>query len=150
MPVPDFSRAVDLSRLGGGRGPLDQPPPQQQQDTGIADILDSEVIAIEKVYLTLRERTHVSRRYEAFDREIHQRFEEIGFIVDVKWFDTDQPGTQMPEVTITGRTAGPQDFDHDQMRHEIVNDLLDLGAAESGVIKGGYDQAQRSAEKHQH
>lgn len=145
MTLPDFGSAVDLSRYAA-RTPLGQSSPQ---DTGIVDILDSEVIAIEQVYLILQGRTAVSRRYEAFDREIHQRFNEIGFIVDVKWFETDQRDVQNPEITVIGRIDGPAEFDHDQMRHEIVHDVLDLGVG--GVIKGGYDQAQRNAEeKHQH
>jgi hypothetical protein len=140
-----FNGVVDLSRLA--RGPLGQPP--APQDTGIADILDSEVLALEKVLQALQGRTAVSRRYEAFEREIHQRFNEVGFIVDVKWFETNVPDHLIPEVTVTGRIDGPKEFDHDQMRHEVVSDILELG--EGGVISGAYDKAQRSAaEKHKH
>ena len=103
------------------------------------DILDSEVLEIEKVLNTLRDRVDGRSNIDRgqFDREITDRFAAIGFTVDTKWWHTNIEDVKMPEVTITGRTGRRPDFDHDKMAHEVVNDILGLG--QGGVIKTTQD-----------
>lgn len=97
------------------------------------EILDSEVLEIEKILNTLKDRAE-SHRGELgnFDNEIKTRFAEIGFAVDVKWWHTNIEGVKMPEIEIIGRTIA-RHFDHDKMVHEVTNDVLGLG--DGGVIK---------------
>lgn len=62
------------------------PRPSQEGSTlssSLPDIHDSELERIEKVVQVLNDRTGQHRDREAFRREIIERFEEIGFGVDV-------------------------------------------------------------------
>lgn len=96
------------------------------------EILDSEIIAIEKVLKKLQDKQGKGGvNQEAFRKEIIERFAEAGFKVDVKWYTTNVEGVFMPEVSIVDRLEGQ--FDPDRMVHEVTNDLLGLG--EGGVIK---------------
>ena len=104
------------------------------------DVLDSEIIDIQQTLERLTERARVSRRYDDFDREIKERFAEIGFVVDVLWYETNLADTKMPEVVIKGRTEAKV-FDRDRMTHEVTNDLLGLG--EGGVIKTDKDKVSQ-------
>lgn len=103
------------------------------QDTGPIDIYDSEVIKIEGVLDRVQEQCSGPILVDSVDRMITEEFAKIGFVVDVTWWDTDQPGLFMPEITITGRTE-EHEFDHERMAHEVQSDLLDLG--EGGKISG--------------
>jgi len=106
---------------------LGQPRPQQTTSRAI-ELYDSDILVIEKVYKTLQDRSaHNRRDYDAFDREIKERFHDAGFIVDVKWFHTNIEGVKMPEVDFIGRVDPESEFDHDKMQHEVVEDILDLG-----------------------
>lgn len=97
------------------------------------DIYDSEIAEIERVSNILKVRARQPRNYDDFQREIKERFAEIGFVVDVKWWETNVEGVMMPEIEIIGRVDKSHVFDRDRMVHEVTNDLLDLG--EGGVIK---------------
>lgn len=107
-------------------------------------LYDHEIVAVEKVALKLRERAGLPRTLDDFDREIRQRYEDIGLVVKVNWWSTNVEGTFMPEVEVVGRTE-KHEFDHDEMVHEVTNDLLGLGT--EGVIKS--DKVLRP-EKHKH
>lgn len=111
-------------------------PANQQDLTGRFEVYDSEIIKIEKVLERLKASSTGHRDYESFNREIKERFAEIGFVVSVKWFEFAVGGQKqdgyMPEVEITGRTEH-HTFDHDRMVSEVTGDLLGLG--EGGVIK---------------
>lgn len=98
------------------------------------DILDSEIMECEKVLELLKDRAikHGAINLANFDDEIKTRFAEIGFAVDVKWWHSNVEGVKMPEIEIVGRTSRKA-FDHEQMRHEVVNDILGLGTG--GTIK---------------
>ena len=99
------------------------------------DILDSEMLEIESVLETLKRRSEDGRRLDRgmFDQEIQDRFANIGFKVNVLWYETNMTDVRMPEVTIVGRTEKVGAFDHDKMAHEVTSDILGLG--QGGVIK---------------
>ena len=97
------------------------------------DLYDTEIDAAHQVLTVLNSRAQMRRNRGEFDREIYERFHAVGLLVDVKWFHTDQEDVKMPEITITGRVDDKADFDHDRLKHEIVNDVLGLGTG--GVIK---------------
>lgn len=132
---------MDVPILGQG-GPVAQRRPEyshsdahnQSDLTQAFNLYDSEVLQIEKVTSRLMERAASRRDYDAFDREIRQRFEEIGLVVKINWWSTNVEGVLSPEVDFVGRTE-KHTFDHDQMVHEVTNDILDIG--QGGVIKSG-------------
>jgi len=102
------------------------------------DVYDSEVLEIEKVLNTLKARSRDQmRNYSDFDREVKERFSEIGFYVDVLWYDTNVETVKMPEIVIKGVTDA-RAFDREQMTHEVTNDILGLG--DGGVIKTDKDK----------
>lgn len=102
------------------------------------EILDSEMLDIERVLDTLKARCEDGRRLDRgqFDAEIVDRFARIGFKVDVKWWHTNIEEVKMPEIEIIGRTV-TKEFDHDRMTHEVTSDILGLGTG--GVIKTSAD-----------
>lgn len=100
---------------------------------GMIDLYDTEVDKIHAVLTTLKERAESRRDFDAFDREIKERFWDAGFKVTVNWFHTDQAEVKMPEISVVGRVEEGEEFDHDRLRHEIVNDVLGLGTG--GTIK---------------
>lgn len=95
-------------------------------------LYDHELEAAFKVLARLRERSTSRRDLDSFDREIRQRFEEIGLVVRVQWWDTHQDGVFRPDVDIIGRTHH-EEFDFDRQVHEATHDVLGIG--DSGVIK---------------
>jgi len=129
LGLPNMKGAVDLSKiLGQG-----QTYAGADDVTKTLDVHDSEVNEIHRVLDILRRRSTSARNYDDFQREIIERFAEIGFVVDVRWYETDQPGTLIPDINISARTEKNFVFDRDRQSHEVVNDLLGLG--EGGVIK---------------
>jgi hypothetical protein len=149
---------------GGIYGPdgmsLSPGTPAADDMTKGIDLYDHEIIAIEEVVAAINRRTHDGAKSvdrDALQREIKQRFEEIGLVVSVRWYEFaigDRPeaveGALMPEIVFMGRTEA-KPFDRDQQVHEVTNDLLGLG--EGGVIstKGAeFADYMRNQEKHQH
>jgi hypothetical protein len=106
-------------------------------------VYDHEILAVEKVLQRLRERSASRRDLSDFDREIRQRFEDIGFVVRVDWYDTNVEGTFMPEITMIGRVE-KVDFDFDKQVAEVTGDILELG--DGGVIS----TPREALEKHEH
>ncbi len=106
---------------------LGQPRPQGEPSRAI-ELYDSDILVVEKILRIVQERAaNRSLDYDAFDREIKERFHDAGFVVDVKWFHTNLDTVKMPEVEIVGRVDKQGEFDHEKMQHEVVNDILDLG-----------------------
>lgn len=103
----------------------------------LANVLDSEIKDLQTVLATLNARTYKRHNLHAFEREVVERFQEIGFVVDVKWYETNVPDVVVPEVEVIGRCepVKPGEFDHDRMRHEVVNNVLGLPEEDAGVIK---------------
>lgn len=104
------------------------------------DIYDSEIDKILGVQAKLQERARDRpRNYNDFEREIKERFEDIGFTVAVNWRNYAlhgivQAGSAMPEVEITGRCDPKFVFDPDQQVHEVTSNVLGL-PGEEGVIR---------------
>jgi len=127
------------------------------------DLYDHEVIDILKVQEALRERAASGRlNYNAFEREIRDRFARIGFMVDVNWyrFGHERPdgtveeadGAAMPEITVTGRADAVFAFDPDRQVHEATRNILDL-PGQTGVIKtdpGTVRDLLKSQKRHGH
>lgn len=98
------------------------------------DLYDTEILAMEKVLEALErssEGAFVDR--DAWTREVKERFAEIGLVVDVKWWRTNEAGVLAPDIEIVGRVSKDDEFDHARMAHEVQHDVLDLG--EGGIIK---------------
>lgn len=108
--------------------------------TKTMDVHDSEINEIHKVLTILRRRSESARNYASFQDEIIERFAEIGFKVDVRWYDTDVEGVLIPEINITDRVEKNFVFDRDKQVNEVTNDLLGLG--EGGVLKVDADMAR--------
>ena len=123
--LPNMRGAVDLAQMGGMAGTDDL--------TKTMDVHDSEINMIHEILNILRRRSASVRNYDDFQREIIERFGQIGFVVDVRWYETDQPGVLMPEINISNRTEKGFHFDRDKQVHEVTNDILGLG--EKGTIK---------------
>lgn len=88
---------------------------------------DREVILIEKVMQKLQARTALPLDQEAFRREIIARFEEIGFIVDVRWWTTNEEGVYIPDIDLVDRCSPlPYGFDHEFHQHEVLTDSLGI------------------------
>jgi hypothetical protein len=116
--------------------PLQLPPPEA------IDLYDSDVIAIGKITEKLSSRHSGSfRNYPAVEREIHDLFNEAGFLVAVNWhaFMIDQVTQEglIPEITVIGRT-GPHQFDHDRQVYEATRNILEI-PGEDGVIRTDKD-----------
>lgn len=102
------------------------------------DLYDHEIIAIEKVMNKLKLKQATLRNYNDLEREIKERFAEIGLVVQVGWHrysvgGVEQPGA-MPEITPIGRTDTAFKFDPDRQVHEVTNNILEI-PGEEGVIK---------------
>jgi hypothetical protein len=106
----------------------------------LVNILDSEIKELQGVHQTLEGRTYKSHNLAAFEREIVERFQEIGFVVDVKWYQTNIA------------SVAPEDFDHEKMAHEVVSNVLGLPEEDAGIIKTPetWTEAQAKAIHKQH
>jgi hypothetical protein len=106
----------------------------------VIELYDHEVDEALGVLAKLQDRAAArSHNYTDFEREIRERFAEIGLTVHVNWHGYSvggqvQEGSAMPEVTITGRTDPKFAFDPDRQVHEVTANILDLPGQE-GVIK---------------
>lgn len=108
-------------------------------DNNLLNIYDEDVLKLQSVHRALEGRTYKRHNLDAFEREIVERFQEIGFVVDVKWYTTNEDGIFAPVVEVTGRCAPIKagEFDHDRQRHQVVNNLLGLPEADAGIIPSG-------------
>jgi hypothetical protein len=124
--------------------------------TAYPDIADSEILGIERVLTALRQRAEdKSLNFTAFEREIRERFEDIGFVVTVTWFEFGRegspgavPNAAMPEITIVDRCER-KPFDHDRQVHEVTHNILGLPGQE-GVIKTNTPGMGRLIHGHKH
>lgn len=109
------------------------------------DVYDHEVDELIRVQHVLEQRAHDRmRNYGDFEREIKERFAEIGFVVDVNWFSYAVNGevqamSAMPEVSVVGRTDPSFVFDQDRQVHEVTSNLLGLSGDQGVIDTSGYD-----------
>lgn len=100
----------------------------------LPEIYDSEIDKIHRLTDALNTKYKQGvRDVQGAQDEIKERFAGIGFVVTVKWWETNVEGLYLPEVEFTGRTDPNFVFDQNQQVHEVTSDLLGLG--EGGVIK---------------
>lgn len=116
------SGAPDRFALQPGWFPMPMDPP------------DWVVLLIEKPWRALQQKSAAANTIDrdAFDREIRERFGEVGIIVDVLWHYSALPGCYIPEVEPYALTFDPNE-DPDRQVRDVTADVLGLG--ESGVIK---------------
>lgn len=99
--------------------------------TSMIDLNDSDILKLEKVVLLLNERQGKSLPLDSFRRECVERFEDAGFRVDVKVYETNTVGVYAFDLEIKDRYEG--EFDPDKQVHEVTKDILELGTG--GVLK---------------
>lgn len=99
------------------------------------ELHDSDIIRIERVVKHLNDKQSKVVNLDAFQREARERFQDEGFVVDVKCYTTNVEGIYAFDLDITGRCESVI-FDTERQRHEVVNDLLGLDPSMKGhVIK---------------
>ncbi len=116
------------------------------------DILDSEIAEIGELLDFFSKRAGQRRDYDAFQREIEDRFHKIGFAVDVSWAEFALDGVRIegalsPLIEVCGR-VDRADFDHDRKVHEITHNLLDLKDGQEGVLKADMETVRATEEAH--
>lgn len=118
---------------------------------GAAELYDSDLLEIEKVYTWMRQQQGQRRNMEDFRQAVIGKFHERGFIVNVLAYDTDQEGVYAFDVEILRKTQR-KDFDYDKQVHQVVNNLLDLPDQAGGWIKAdaGMKEAAKKAAEHRH
>lgn len=96
----------------------------------VDDLYDSERMAINKVMAALSEKMGTAVEGGAFQREVRERFAEIGFVARCDlWKDEDdtRPWDErpwIPAITLVGRTEAQGEFDHERMGHEVRSNIL--------------------------
>lgn len=105
----------------------------------IEEIYDSEQIQIDRVMASLSQRIGTGMEGSAFQREVRERFAEIGFVArcDLKK-DLEDPRPWddkpwVPSISIVGRTEKQGEFDHERMGHEVRSNIL--GKNEQGAVQ---------------
>jgi len=108
------------------------------------EVNDEDILKIEKVLAKLNEKQgRGGVNLDGFRREAIERFENIGFKVEVKVYETNESGVFAFDLDITDRLEG--EFDPDRMVYEATHDILELG--EGGVIS---TEGLLQAPPHQH
>lgn len=121
---------------------------ETQEVLNAEDLLDSEVLAINEVARRIQESVSFqNRELSAVQREIRERYEEIGFVVRVDFYERGAEehltGVQIPSITLVRRCEPTGEFDHEQMRHEVRSNILgknQQGNIQSTQVAPGWDQ----------
>lgn len=114
------------------------------------DLYDSERLKIAEVWRGIQQRLSFGQHeMSAVQREIRERFEDIGFVVKVQFkespFEEHLAGVQYPEVIMVRRCEPKGEFDHDQMAHEVRSDILgknQQGNVQKTQVAPGWSQKQ--------
>lgn len=117
------------------------------------EVYDSEIIQIEAALVLLNEQIQGGQRVNRgeFDRQIVERFQDLGFVAVVNWYTAATsdgaliPDMLIPEIVIRDRIER-HEFDHDKMVHEVTHDILETG--DGGVIKADMSAFQEPDHKH--
>lgn len=101
------------------------------------ELYDSDILAMEKGPLRWMQNKRGTRmNLESFRRAVVEQFEMIGFVVDVKCWETDADETYAFDVDIRRRIEKVS-FDYDRMRHEVINNILEIpGQVKGELLKG--------------
>lgn len=123
--------------------------------TSFIDLYDSDILAIERGPLAYMK----SKQFERMDLEefrvaAKEKFEQLGFWVNVKCYDTDQSDVYAFDVEIMGKLEN-KPFDYDRMVHEVTRNVLELPDQAGGFIdtdKAMMEmlKAERAQGKHKH
>jgi hypothetical protein len=93
-------------------------------DDSQVELHDSDFLKIEKGPLAYaRERAHSSMEIDAFVRAMSHEFYQIGLVVDVQPWTTQQEGTYIFKCVIVKRLT---EFDPDRQVHEVVSNILEI------------------------
>lgn len=93
-------------------------------------LYDHERLAINRLMTTLMDNIGSHRELSAFQREVRERFAEIGFVVRVDFYEDPREehlsGAQIPQITLVSRCDPLKvgEFDHDRMGHEVRSNIL--------------------------
>lgn len=98
----------------------------------LPDLYDHEIVAIDEVMRKLQDKQGTFTSMEGFRKEAIGRFAEIGFVVDVKVWETDEPGTYAVDLDITGRCEPQEGFDHERQQWEVREDVLGIDPSMKG------------------
>lgn len=100
----------------------------------LLNILDSEIDALGNVVAWAQgQRTKGRTSMESFRRAAVEKFAEVGFTANVKAYETNEKDVYAFEFEITGRIE-KKDFDFDQMRYEVRNNILGIPGQEKGEL----------------
>lgn len=100
------------------------------------ELYDHDIFSIEKVLAQLNKKQHKSVNLEDFRREIIERFEDIGLVVNVKVYTTAEEGVFAFDIDIYDRCER-KPFDYERQAHEVRNDILEIEPEKKGqIIKG--------------
>lgn len=135
---------------------------QQGGVESMIQLYDSEIVKIEEVLEALNKRKGQRTDYERWTVETRDRFHRIGLVVSVRWYEAGVEsadgsmekvdGVLIPEIVVKARVDSRTfAFDHEQMGHEVQNDLLELGTG--GKLKVTAEDARRalqSVRDHKH
>ena len=110
----------------------------------LGEITDTDILNMEKALRPLQAKQRAGHNLDrdAFDREARQRFEEVGFVIDVKWWYRALPNCFIPECEPYARSA-PVITDYDKQVHDVTADILGLGT--KGVLSKGTTLGQHAA-----
>lgn len=101
------------------------------------DLYDSEKIKVREVYRALQDGTMQHREMGAFQREVRERFAEIGIVARCDFYERGDErhleGVQVPSITLIRRCEPTKvgDFDHEQMGHEVRSNILGVKGQEN-------------------
>jgi hypothetical protein len=91
------------------------------------DLYDREIIKAEKVMQALNDQVGKMLNLESFRKEIIERFEEIGLVVETVWHTTDIDGCFMPDIVIKDRCQPlTHGFDFEEHQWEVLGDKLGI------------------------
>lgn len=120
--------------------------------SAIIDIYDEEIFKLEDVISKLNLSFSKPGDMESFRKETIERFQEIGFVVKVLVYESNEPGVYPFDIEIIGRTEPlKHGYDFDKQQFAVINDILNLKDAEKGK-KVQFDPSliHKSGHAHKH
>lgn len=118
--------------------------------TSHVELYDSDLLAIERGPLAYMQSRQFSRmNLEEFRVATKEKFEDIGFRVNVKCYDTDVSDTYAFDVEILEKLE-KRAFDFDRQVHEVTRNILELPDQEGGFIKTDASMMQMLKNEREH